>query len=73
MCGAGGLPYLDQLGFSLVGYETCIGNSGPLPEEVAQRIDDEDLTVAEVRALEDARDQTLLTGFDTKPRSSLPP
>jgi len=47
---AGLTPYLDELGFSLVGYgcTTCIGNSGPLPEEVARRIDDDDLTVAAV-------------------------
>ena len=34
---AGLTPYLDKLGFSLVGYgcTTCIGNSGPLPEDVA--------------------------------------
>ena len=34
---AGLTPYLDQLGFNLVGYgcTTCIGNSGPLPDEVA--------------------------------------
>ena len=32
-------PYLDQLGFNLVGYgcTTCIGNSGPLPDEIAAR------------------------------------
>ena len=47
---AGLTPYLDELGFSLVGYgcTTCIGNSGPLPEEVARRVDDENLTVAAV-------------------------
>src|SRR5204863_5421344 len=34
---AGLMPYLDKLGFNLVGYgcTTCIGNSGPLPEDVA--------------------------------------
>jgi aconitate hydratase len=34
---AGLTPYLEQLGFHLVGYgcTTCIGNSGPLPDEVA--------------------------------------
>src|SRR5205814_6637015 len=43
-------PYLDKLGFSLVGYgcTTCIGNSGPLPDEVAKRIDENDLIVAAV-------------------------
>ena len=36
---AGLTPYLDKLGFNLVGYgcTTCIGNSGPLPEEVSRR------------------------------------
>lgn len=43
-------PYLDQLGFSLVGYgcTTCIGNSGPLPDEVEQAVADQDLTVTSV-------------------------
>ncbi|MFX3616966.1 MAG: aconitate hydratase AcnA [Sporolactobacillus sp.] len=47
---AGLTPYLDQLGFNLVGYgcTTCIGNSGPLPEEVEKAIVDQDLTVAAV-------------------------
>ena len=47
---AGLLGSLEQLRFNLVGYgcTTCIGNSGPLPERVAERIDDEDLTVAAV-------------------------
>ncbi|GAA3774441.1 aconitate hydratase [Microbacterium kribbense] len=47
---AGLTPYLDQLGFNLVGYgcTTCIGNSGPLPEEVATAVDAGDLTVAAV-------------------------
>ncbi len=47
---AGLTPYLDQLGFNTVGYgcTTCIGNSGPLPEEVEKTINDEDLTVASV-------------------------
>jgi aconitate hydratase len=47
---AGLQPYLDKLGFSLVGYgcTTCIGNSGPLPDEVAQRVEDNDLVVAAV-------------------------
>jgi aconitate hydratase len=41
---------LEQLGFNLVGYgcTTCIGNSGPLPEEVAQVVSDEDLAVVSV-------------------------
>jgi len=47
---AGLLGSLEQLRFNLVGYgcTTCIGNSGPLPELVAERIDSEDLTVAAV-------------------------
>jgi aconitate hydratase len=47
---AGLLSSLEQLRFNLVGYgcTTCIGNSGPLPEVVAERIDAEDLTVAAV-------------------------
>jgi aconitate hydratase len=42
--------YLDELGFTLVGYgcTTCIGNSGPLQEEISQAINDNDLTVASV-------------------------
>ncbi|MBK7063081.1 MAG: aconitate hydratase AcnA [Rubrivivax sp.] len=47
---AGLMPYLEQLGFNLVGYgcTTCIGNSGPLPEEVAKAVTDNDLAVAAV-------------------------
>jgi aconitate hydratase len=47
---AGLTPYLDQLGFNLVGYgcTTCIGNSGPLPEEVANAVTGQDLAVAAV-------------------------
>lgn len=42
--------YLDQLGFNLVGYgcTTCIGNSGDLPAEVVQAIQEEDLLVSAV-------------------------
>ncbi len=42
--------YLDQLGFNLVGYgcTTCIGNSGPLPEEVSAEIIERGLVVASV-------------------------
>ncbi len=41
---------LDALGFNLVGYgcTTCIGNSGPLPEPIAETIDREELVVAAV-------------------------
>jgi aconitate hydratase len=41
---------LSQLGFDLVGYgcTTCIGNSGPLPEEISQEIQERDLVVASV-------------------------
>jgi len=43
-------PYLDKLGFNLVGYgcTTCIGNSGPLPEEISQAVHDNDLAVTAV-------------------------
>ncbi len=42
--------YLDELGFNTVGYgcTTCIGNSGPLPEEVSAAIDENDLLVCSV-------------------------
>jgi aconitate hydratase len=45
---AGLTPFLDQLGFQLVGYgcTTCIGNSGPLPEEISQAIQDRKLVAA---------------------------
>ncbi|HEX2293783.1 MAG TPA: aconitate hydratase AcnA [Actinomycetota bacterium] len=48
--GSGLLPYLDKLGFNVVGYgcTTCIGNSGPLPEDVAAAVDDGDLAVVSV-------------------------
>ena len=47
---AGLIPYLDKLGFNLVGYGcvTCIGNSGPLPTEVSQAVNENDLAVAAV-------------------------
>ncbi|MET7938130.1 aconitate hydratase AcnA [Streptomyces sp. NPDC005322] len=47
---AGLTPYLDKLGFNLVGYgcTTCIGNSGPLPEEVSKAVNDADLAVTSV-------------------------
>jgi aconitate hydratase A / 2-methylisocitrate dehydratase len=47
---AGLTPYLDKLGFSLVGFgcTTCIGNSGPLPDEVADAVTDHDLAVVAV-------------------------
>jgi len=43
-------PYLEKLKFHIVGYgcTTCIGNSGPLPTEVSQAIDEKDLVVASV-------------------------
>lgn len=43
-------PYLDKLGFNLVGYgcTTCIGNSGPLPDEIEAAIKQGDLTVGAV-------------------------
>jgi aconitate hydratase len=47
---AGLQPYLDLLGFNLVGYgcTTCIGNSGPLPPDVAETVAEQDLIVAAV-------------------------
>ncbi|MFG2193354.1 aconitate hydratase AcnA [Streptomyces sp. NPDC048639] len=47
---AGLTPYLDKLGFNLVGYgcTTCIGNSGPLPDEVSKAVNDADLAVTSV-------------------------
>jgi aconitate hydratase len=47
---AGLLPYLEALGFHVVGYgcTTCIGNSGPLPEPVAEAVREKDLVVAAV-------------------------
>ncbi|MCL6648748.1 MAG: aconitate hydratase AcnA, partial [Chloroflexi bacterium] len=47
---AGLMPALEQLGFSLVGFgcTTCIGNSGPLPDAVAEDIQAQDLVVAAV-------------------------
>ena len=42
--------YLDQIGFNLVGYgcTTCIGNSGPLPDEISAEINERGLVVASV-------------------------
>jgi len=47
---SGLLPYLEQLNFHLVGFgcTTCIGNSGPLPEPVAQAVQKENLVAAAV-------------------------
>ena len=47
---AGLIEPLSQLGFDLVGYgcTTCIGNSGPLPEEISREIQERDLVVASV-------------------------
>ncbi len=47
---AGLTPYLDKLGFNLVGYgcTTCIGNSGPLQEEISQGVNAGDLAVVSV-------------------------
>src|SRR5574337_141607 len=44
------LSELDKLGFYLVGYgcTTCIGNSGPLPNDISKAITDGDLTAAAV-------------------------
>jgi len=47
---AGLQPYLDKLGFHVVGYgcTTCIGNSGPLPKAIATAVDEASLVVAAV-------------------------
>jgi aconitate hydratase len=47
---AGLTPYLDQLGFNLVGYgcTTCIGNSGPLPPAISKTIEERDLVAVAV-------------------------
>jgi aconitate hydratase len=47
---AGLQEHLDRLGFNLVGYgcTTCIGNSGPLPSDIAETVADADLIVAAV-------------------------
>ena len=43
-------PYMEKLGFNLVGYGcvTCIGNSGPLPIEISKAINENDLAVSAV-------------------------
>ena len=47
---SGLLPYLEALGFHIVGYgcTTCIGNSGPLPDAVAKAVEENDLVVSAV-------------------------
>lgn len=47
---SGMTEFLDKQGFNLVGYgcTTCIGNSGPLPEEISEAINDNDLSVCSV-------------------------
>ena len=47
---AGLKPYMEKLGFNLVGYGcvTCIGNSGPLPVEISKAVNEQDLAVAAV-------------------------
>lgn len=47
---SGLIPYLEQLGFNIVGYgcTTCIGNSGPLESEISQAIQENDLSVTSV-------------------------
>ena len=47
---AGLTQYLDRLGFNLVGYgcTTCIGNSGPLPAEISEAVNEHDLVVCAV-------------------------
>jgi aconitate hydratase len=47
---AGLTEYLDRLGFNLVGYgcTTCIGNSGPLPPEISEAVNEHELVVCSV-------------------------
>ncbi|HEY6306215.1 MAG TPA: aconitate hydratase AcnA [Candidatus Angelobacter sp.] len=47
---AGLIPYLEQLGFNVVGYgcTTCIGNSGPLPQDVSYAINERELVAVSV-------------------------
>jgi aconitate hydratase len=47
---AGLTPYLEQLGFNVVGYgcTTCIGNSGPLPQDVSYAINEKELVAVSV-------------------------
>jgi aconitate hydratase len=47
---AGLWPYLEKLGYHLVGYgcTTCIGNSGPLPDEISAAVNEADLAVVSV-------------------------
>jgi aconitate hydratase len=47
---AGLVPYLEQLGFHIVGYgcTTCIGNSGPLPQDVSYAINEKELVAVSV-------------------------
>jgi aconitate hydratase len=47
---AGLTPYMEKLGFNLVGYGcvTCIGNSGPLPIEISKAVNENDLAVSAV-------------------------
>ncbi|MDB2294354.1 aconitate hydratase AcnA, partial [Halorubrum ezzemoulense] len=47
---SGLLPYLEELGYAVVGYgcTTCIGNAGPLPDSIEQAIDDHDLWTTSV-------------------------
>jgi aconitate hydratase len=47
---AGLLPYLEQLKFNVVGYgcTTCIGNSGPLPQEISDAVNQQNLVVCSV-------------------------
>jgi aconitate hydratase len=44
------MPYLDKLGFNVVGYgcTTCIGNSGPLPQEISETVEESNLVVVSV-------------------------
>ena len=71
-------PYLDQIGFNLVGFgcTTCIGNSGPLPDEISQAINDNGIVAAAVlsgnRNFEAASRPTCRRTTSPRRRSSSP-
>ena len=46
-------PYMEKLGFNLVGYGcvTCIGNSGPLPVQISKAINENDLAVSDRKSV----------------------
>ena len=71
-------PYLDQIGFNLVGFgcTTCIGNSGPLPDEISHAINENGIVAAAVlsgnRNFEAASRPTCRRTTSPRRRSSSP-